>query len=201
MQAGDVGELGPERALEPEDAPPQVVGCPKCRRADVVAPVPAAVRRGAPIDPAQPSVRGVRGLVVCWAVTVLMGADDVSWPLTAHLPALAVVSLFALGSSSSTRDLVRRRRRVRSGRAAAVAVWNEGWFCARCGVVYFQPGYEPRNLALHEAVRPERFRREVYLAGGYEDMDVEGKPLISAPRGPAARRWWPSPSARRARRR
>ncbi len=185
---------------EPEDAPPQPLGCPNCGCEEPVEPVPDAVRHGAPIDPATPQVRGIRGLVVSWAATGLL-VEDISRPLTKHLPALVVVSLFALASASSTRDFVRRRRRVRSGRAAALAVWNEGWFCAHCGLVYFQPGYEPRSLALHEAVRPARFRREVYLAGGYEDLDIEGKPRLTAPRGRAARRSWPSPSPRRARRR
>jgi ribosomal protein L37AE/L43A len=52
---------------------------------------------------------------------------------------------------------------------------NDGWYCGRCGLVYFQPGYEPKGVALRQALSPAQFQHEVYRAGGYQDLAGENE--------------------------
>jgi hypothetical protein len=53
---------------------------------------------------------------------------------------------------------VREHRRRRAGIPAAQALWQQGWFCHRCGGVY---------LAQRQLMAPARFRELVGEAGGY----------------------------------
>ncbi|WP_328648321.1 hypothetical protein OHS58_12570 [Amycolatopsis sp. NBC_00348] len=53
---------------------------------------------------------------------------------------------------------VREYRRRRAGIPAAQALWEQGWFCHRCGGVY---------LAQGPLMAPARFRELVGEAGGY----------------------------------
>lgn len=72
----------------------------------------------------------------------------------------------------------RRNARVRAGRPAAEAVWHRGWYCERCGVVYFQPGEQPSGTAEGQTLSPEQFRRLVWSAGGYGQNSPDPKRLV-----------------------
>jgi hypothetical protein len=57
-------------------------------------------------------------------------------------------------------------------------VWRRGWYCARCGVVYFQPGEQPSGTAEGQTLHPEQFRRLVWSAGGYGQDGPDPKQLV-----------------------
>ena len=57
---------------------------------------------------------------------------------------------------------VRAHRRQRRGVPAATQLWEQGWFCHRCGGVYFADVRSERLLT------PAHFRQLVARAGGYE---------------------------------
>jgi hypothetical protein len=57
---------------------------------------------------------------------------------------------------------LRERRRQRRGVPAARQLWEQGWFCHRCGGVYFADARAGRLLT------PEHFRQLVARAGGYD---------------------------------
>ena len=59
---------------------------------------------------------------------------------------------------------------VRRGRVAAEAVSRRGWYCERCGSVYFQPGQVPIGAKPEHAYTTSEFRRIVFAAGGYEHL-------------------------------
>jgi hypothetical protein len=54
-------------------------------------------------------------------------------------------------------------------RQAAAEVSERGWYCARCAIVYFQPGGEPPGAHAEYAYSVEDFRRMMFSAGGYGD--------------------------------
>jgi hypothetical protein len=61
---------------------------------------------------------------------------------------------------------VRRNSLVLRGQHAALAVWNQAWYCDRCGGAFFPagtPGPVPTGRLLHLGV----FRYVVWSAGGY----------------------------------
>lgn len=61
---------------------------------------------------------------------------------------------------------VRRNSLVRRGEPAALAVWNQAWYCDRCGGAFFPagtPGPVPTGQLLHLGA----FRKVVWSAGGY----------------------------------
>jgi len=60
-----------------------------------------------------------------------------------------------------------RMRPVRRGRAAAEDASRRGWYCGRCGVVYFQPGSVPTGAEPAKPYSPDEFRGIVFAAGGY----------------------------------
>lgn len=168
---------------EPEDAPPAIKGCPRCLSIGMVRTVSEAVRGGARLPAVAPDVRlagrrkwalvsGVLALIPGWALadTVFGGGHA---PV---VPAFTVFFGFAATSvlnSLGTIGILKRRKRIRAGRDAALAVWSEGWFCGRCGALYFQPGYEPKGVGLHQPLSPAQFQREVFRVGGYEDLASE----------------------------
>lgn len=55
---------------------------------------------------------------------------------------------------------VRAHRRQRRGVPAATQLWEQGWFCHRCGGVYFADA--------GRLLSPSHFRQLVARAGGYE---------------------------------
>jgi hypothetical protein len=66
--------------------------------------------------------------------------------------------------------IVRRRRRLIRGLAAAEEIWRHGWYCRRCDVVYFQPGYAPAGVNPQAPMSTGEFRALVFAAGGYADL-------------------------------
>lgn len=63
-----------------------------------------------------------------------------------------------------------RRGPVRRGRAKAEEVSRLGWYCGRCGTVYFQPGRAPQGARDSTSYSLVEFRRLVFRAGGYEHL-------------------------------
>lgn len=59
---------------------------------------------------------------------------------------------------------------VRRGRTKAEEASRLGWYCGRCGTVYFQPGTAPEGAQDSKSYSLEEFRRFVFRAGGYEHL-------------------------------
>lgn len=78
----------------------------------------------------------------------------------------ALASVWSLGAVG----IVRRQKRLARGLAAAEDVWRHGWYCRRCDVVYFQPGYAPTGIDPRVPLTTDQFRRTVFAAGGYADL-------------------------------
>jgi ribosomal protein S27AE len=177
MEAGGIG------ALEPRDAPPELTGCPYCQRADEVRRVPMAVEAGAGLAPAAPPVRFGKlplAMLVWSALAVAAAETAVRGPVGTRgvrldFLGVGVTGALAVVNALGVVGIFRRRRRIRAGKPAALAVWNDGWYCGRCGLVYFQPGYEPKGVALRQALSPAQFQHEVYRAGGYQDLAGENE--------------------------
>ena len=159
--------------LEPQDAPPEFVGCPTCGRNDEVQRVPAAVANGWRLPAATPQTSyewspllvllGVGG-VVQFGLSALRGSDG---PAFGELGVMGWVLVMGLRKSVA---VFKRRRRIRAGRSAALASWNEAWLCARCEILYFQPGYEPAGVGLSRPLSYLEFQAAVYGAGGYREL-------------------------------
>lgn len=62
---------------------------------------------------------------------------------------------------------VARLRLVNAGRPAATAVWQLGWYCHRCAIVYFQSGEAPPGVAPGQPLWPAQFQHIVWTIGGY----------------------------------
>ncbi|ANN17653.1 hypothetical protein SD37_19705 [Amycolatopsis orientalis] len=82
-------------------------------------------------------------------------------PGTAAGPAALLAVLFVL----------RLRRNARNRRAIpdASACWRRGWFCHRCGEVFFSPGV---------LVAMATLRGLVWRAGGYAGLSRDTGPLL-----------------------
>jgi hypothetical protein len=79
---------------------------------------------------------------------------------TCMAPALATIVLLAV-------LLTRRRRKDRQWRKAMPAmaeVWQEAWFCGRCGGAFLDSPTMPPELS-RRLVAPPNFRDIVFLAG------------------------------------
>lgn len=63
-----------------------------------------------------------------------------------------------------------RRRPVRRGRAKAEEVSRLGWYCGRCGSVYFRAGAVPDGAQDSKSYSLDEFRRIVFGAGGYPHL-------------------------------
>ena len=61
---------------------------------------------------------------------------------------------------------VRRNSRVLRGQPAAIAVWNQGWYCDRCGGAFFPVG-TPAPVPTGQLLHLGAFRHVVWSAGGY----------------------------------
>jgi hypothetical protein len=62
-----------------------------------------------------------------------------------------------------------RQRLVNAGRptATAAAIWDLGWYCCRCAIVYFQAEEAPPGIAPGQPLTPAQFRDIVWTAGRY----------------------------------
>ncbi|WP_410566598.1 hypothetical protein [Amycolatopsis sp. cmx-4-61] len=129
------------------------------------------------LDPYPPPRRG-GGLLVAAILLALVGssflplpfwASDDPPPGGAAAEALGI-ALFALPSACVYAAAgvlawlyarrVRAHRRQQRGVPAAQQVWEQGWFCHRCGGVYFADG--------GRLLTPAHFRHLVARAGGYD---------------------------------
>ncbi|MBE1494891.1 hypothetical protein H4696_001991 [Amycolatopsis lexingtonensis] len=129
------------------------------------------------LDPFPPPRRN-GGLVAAVILLALVGSCFLLLPFSAAddpLPGgegakalgFAVLSLPAFGVYLAAGVLVwlyvrrvRAHRKQRKGVPAAQQVWEQGWFCHRCGGVYFA---EAGRL-----LTPAHFRQLVARAGGYD---------------------------------
>lgn len=106
---------------------------------------------------------GVAGMAAIWAGTVTGGG--------ARTPALVGgIICFAYALAMYGWAAARRARltRVERGIPAALELWRSAWYCERCDGVFFDPGTEGRLLSAGE------FRRLVWSAGGYGDLQAAG---------------------------
>jgi len=62
---------------------------------------------------------------------------------------------------------VRHRLIVRRGRSAAYRLWDQGWYCHRCGGCYFSDTAQASGAQLGVVLLPDQFRSVVWSAGGY----------------------------------
>lgn len=125
------------------------------------------------LDPFPPPRRS-GGLVAAVIALVLVGSCFLALPLSSlddpppggalgiaviSLPALCVYVAAGVVIWLYVRRL-RAHRRQRRGVPAARQVWEQGWFCHRCGGVYFADA--------GRLLTPAHFRQLVARAGGYE---------------------------------
>jgi hypothetical protein len=129
------------------------------------------------LDPFPPLRRG-GGLVAAVVALALVGGCFLMLPLSAvddpppggaggRVLGFALISLPSLCVFVAAGVLVwlyvrrvRAHRRERRGVPAARQVWEQGWFCHRCGGVYFTDG--------GRLLTPAHFRQLVARAGGYD---------------------------------
>ncbi len=129
------------------------------------------------LDPFPPPRRG-GGLVAAVILLVLVGSCFLLLPLSAvddpppggaasKVLGVVLISLPSLCVFAGAGVLVwlyvrrvRVHRRQRRGVPAARQVWEQGWFCHRCGGVYFTDA--------GRLLTPAHFRQLVARAGGYE---------------------------------
>jgi hypothetical protein len=83
---------------------------------------------------------------------------------------LLVCAAFAAAWTLGAVGVVKRQRRLARGLASAEEIWRHGWYCRRCDVVYFQPGYAPAGVDPRTPLDTGEFRRIVFAAGGYADL-------------------------------
>ncbi|MFH8388010.1 hypothetical protein ACH4E7_45295 [Kitasatospora sp. NPDC018058] len=95
---------------------------------------------------------------------------------TGGTPTVLVVSFLlmalVLGLVAGAVTLYVTRRRRLAGRPRAERLWNQAWYCARCGTAHFPPtaGQGTGALGLAE------FRKAVWTAGGYGDLAERYRP-------------------------
>lgn len=129
------------------------------------------------LDPFPPPRRG-GGLLAAAIVLALAGSCFLLLPFSAigdpppggpaaKVLGIAVISLPSVCVYAATGVLVwlyarrvRAHRRQRRGVPAAQQVWEQGWFCHRCGGVYFADA--------GRLLTPAHFRQLVARAGGYD---------------------------------
>ncbi|MQS15835.1 hypothetical protein F7Q99_27095 [Streptomyces kaniharaensis] len=98
----------------------------------------------------------------------LASANDALLPLWGSYLILAVAIALLAGATA----LFLSRRRRLEGRPQAERLWNQAWYCARCGTAHFPPtaGQGTEALGLAE------FRKAVWTAGGYGDLAERYRP-------------------------
>lgn len=123
--------------------------------------VPTSQLAMVPIDSAaRLGCLGVVGVFFAVLVTAMVGGP----PLLVVGFAAVVVSLLLIFRGPAA---VTRLRLVKTGRPAAAAIWNLGWYCCRCAIVYFQAGEAPPGIAPRQPLTPAQFQHIVWTAGGY----------------------------------
>lgn len=160
--------------------------------------VPPAVPAGGPAGASEPVLMWERAMprptrleralssaprssVRVWAIPgVLVGAlaagtfylyhgavhDGLPFPLDIPLFFTGISALLLL--LASTVHL--RLGPVRRGRERAEEVSRLGWYCGRCGTVYFQQHQAPEGAQDSKPYSLAQFRRFVFRAGGYEHL-------------------------------
>jgi hypothetical protein len=175
-------------ALEIQDAVPHFVPCPLCGQVDGVRRVPVAhdeacaefpprlVDELAVVPRREKRSGRVLGAGAASVAGVLFGAGLVGVgtgdPGESVFMAVCFLACGALASICSVGviGVSRRQARLARGLAAAEEVWRQGWYCRRCDIVYFQPGYAPAGINTRVPLATGEFRRIVFAAGGYEDL-------------------------------
>lgn len=87
-----------------------------------------------------------------------VGAAAWMIPALAGLPLLLIAALLL--------ERVRANGRIRGGRPAASHVWRHGWYCHRCGGVFF-PGGTPLEVPKDELLPLPVFQSIVWTAGRF----------------------------------
>ncbi|MFH8387924.1 hypothetical protein ACH4E7_44835 [Kitasatospora sp. NPDC018058] len=102
------------------------------------------------------------------AAAPLADANDTPVPLLVSYLLLAVAIALLAGATAL---FLARRRRLK-GRPRAERLWNQAWYCARCGTAHFPPtaGQGTGAFSLAE------FRKAVWTAGGYGDLAERYRP-------------------------
>ncbi|MGW7444865.1 hypothetical protein [Kitasatospora sp. NPDC054795] len=118
--------------------------------------LPGGLPKAAPASPA------------AQAAAPLADANDALVPLWGSYLILAVAIALLAGATA----LFLARRRRLEGRPRAERLWNQAWYCARCGTAHFPPtaGQGTGSLGLAE------FRKAVWTAGGYGDLAERYRP-------------------------
>lgn len=108
------------------------------------------------------TICGITGAVLVWVRAAVGGA--VSGPAL-----IAAVVCFAYAVACYGWAAARRLsiHRVEHGMPKALAVWRAGWYCERCGGVFFAPGEAPAGAIVGQLMSPGQFRELVWAAGGY----------------------------------
>ncbi|MFJ9847437.1 hypothetical protein ACIRYZ_44870 [Kitasatospora sp. NPDC101155] len=98
----------------------------------------------------------------------LADANDTPTVLLVSYLLLAVTIALLAGATA----LFLARRRRLAGRPQAERLWNQAWYCARCGTAHFPPtaGQGAGALGLAD------FRKAVWTAGGYGDLADRYRP-------------------------
>ncbi|WP_331745213.1 hypothetical protein [Kitasatospora sp. NBC_01300] len=98
----------------------------------------------------------------------LADANDALVPLWGSCLILAAAIALLAGATALFLGL---RRRL-EGRPQAERLWNQAWYCARCGTAHFPPtaGQGAQALVLSD------FRKAVWTAGGYGDLAEQYRP-------------------------
>ncbi|MFD4655816.1 hypothetical protein ACFWP2_09285 [Kitasatospora sp. NPDC058444] len=98
----------------------------------------------------------------------LADANDALVPLWGSYLILALSIALLAGATA----LFLARRRRLAGRPQAERLWNQAWYCARCGTAHFPPtaGQSTGALGLTE------FRKAVWTEGGYGDLADRYRP-------------------------
>ncbi|MFD5463880.1 hypothetical protein ACFWIQ_13825 [Kitasatospora sp. NPDC127059] len=97
-------------------------------------------------------------------------AEATGTPTVLLVSYLLLAVTIALGAGAIALFLARRRHLA--GRPQAERLWNQAWYCARCGTAYFPPTAGQGTGALGLA----DFRRTVWTAGGYGDLADRYRP-------------------------
>ena len=182
---------------EVEDAVPALRACPTCGRFDRVANVAAVHERSATAAPApvlmwdrstprptrlqralSPAPRSsVPRLAIPGILVGAMAAGTFYLDHVAYrdgLPSPIGIPLVFTGFSALLLLLAAavhvRLKPVRRGRERAEEVSRLGWYCGRCGSVYFQPHQVPEGAQHSKPYSLAEFRRFVFRAGGYEHL-------------------------------
>jgi hypothetical protein len=96
------------------------------------------------------------------------GAVHVGLPFPLDIPLFFTGFSAALLLLASTVHL--RLGPVRRGREKAEEISRLGWYCGRCGTVYFQQHQAPEGAQHSKPYSLAEFRRFVFRAGGYEHL-------------------------------